>query len=599
MTDINQTDKIWVINKGSQDFEKTDMDLKRHIVIKPIHDPDGVPVALPRSIAIKYATSYQTISICDNPDDYFKDKKFNQLIIRDAGIGDLLLLEPLIRTLVKKGNRNISILSQFPDVYKYNPCITDNIQMQNKGQVNIKLDLYDAYDDLRNYSEQCANRDRIHRTDCYNQVLNVELSDADKEPRLYFNKDEKSILKKKKGFLYIGLQCDASHIYRQYEKGVELINYLLKQNNKYVIILLGSEKYVEYKYNKRVIDMQGQTNARECINVIRDLDYMIGVDSGLIHVAMTMHIPTVCIFTIISPELRLKYYRGQYEVVTADCDCIGCGDLHMMACRDGDKRNDLSFEPKCLKLSPAEIYNKLCNLNPVDEKLIYYSDEKDNIKQRDNITNIKPIINVKKYTKKLTMPIIVLDEEKNLPRFIELVMSHPSIDRVIAIDGGSKDNTVKLLKKAGAEVYEHYYDKNYHDAQAMQRNISFSYVPDGKKCIVMDIDECFSRELFKYLPIFAEQSIDYGLLSRRTYKYYAHVNDPNKQIKDYPDWQPRLFIMNRRFKWCQSPHHEVYNVPQAVNINKDIIHFECEGKSREDLEKLWSKMQKRTKEVYL
>ncbi len=585
-------DKIWVINKGSEAFEKTDMDLKRHITIEPLK-----PIPLPRQVAIKYSTSYQSISICDNPDEYFKDKKFNQLIVRDAGIGDLLLLEPLLRTLVLKKNRNISILSQFPDVYKFNPSITDNLQMKNKGQVDLRLNDYDTYDDLRNYSEQCVNRDKKHRTDCYNQKVNVELSDADKEPRLYFNKDEKSTLKKKDGLFYIGLQCDASHIYRRYEKGEKLVDYLLKQNDKYVIVLLGSDKYVECKKNKRVIDLQGKTDLRECINIVRDLDYMIGVDSGLIHIALTLHVPTVGIFTIISPELRLKYYTGQYQVATAPgCDCIGCGNLHMVKCKKGDKRANPEFEPECLKLSPADIYNKLINLNPEKEKRFYSSDEKSNIKKRDNIVEIKP--KPRKYTHKMTLCLIVLNEEKNLPRFIDKVISHPVFERVVAIDGGSKDNTVKLLKKAGAEVYMHYYDKNYHDAQAMQRNISFSYIPDGKKVIVMDIDECFSQDLWDYLPVFAESRIPFAHLSRRTFKYYAHINDPNKQIKDYPDYQPRLFTMDRKYKWLGSPHHALLNAPRTMNIEKDIIHFEMENKNRAELEERWAAMQKKTKAIY-
>ncbi|MHA2366846.1 MAG: hypothetical protein ACXAC7_23040, partial [Candidatus Hodarchaeales archaeon] len=68
---------------------------------------------------------------------------------------------------------------------------------------------------------------------------------------------------------------------------------------------------------------------------------------------------------------------------------------------------------------------------------------------------------------------------------------------------------------------------------------------------------------------------------------------------DYPDYQPRLFTWNRRFKWVGSPHHAILNVPRSININKDIIHFECEGKDRDALENKWAAMQKKTKEIYL
>jgi len=189
------------------------------------------------------------------------------------------------------------------------------------------------------------------------------------------------------------------------------------------------------------------------------------------------------------------------------------------------------------------------------------------------------------------MPIIVLNEEKNLPRFIELVMKHPCIGKVIAIDGGSTDKTVEILKKAGAFVYVNHYDENYHDMQALQRNISFSFVKDGEKCIMMDIDECFSDDLSDYLPAFVCSDIVYGLLSRRTFDYFNDINDPVKQIKDYPDWQLRLFTWDKKFKWVGSPHHNVYNVPHPVRIKKDIIHFEKEAKDRNALEMKWSKIE--------
>ncbi len=570
-------DFIWVINKGSEKFEKTDSDLKKHIILEPM-----IPKSLPSNIAIKYVQSYSTINICDHPEKYFTDRAYKQLIIRDAGIGDLLLLEPIIRKLGKKDNIEVSALSRYPEVYENHPLLKDNFKMKDKGAVNVDLTLFDIYDDLRSYSETCVNHDTKHRTDCYNQMFNLDLDD--KEPRLYFDKKEKSIVKRKSGMIYIGIQCDASHIYRRYERGKQLIEFLLEQNKKYVLVLFGSYDYIkDIPKNKRIIDMQAKTNIRQAMNIIKELDYMIGVDSGLMHIALTLHIPTVCIMTIISPELRLSYYTGDYKVITKNIECIGCGNKHMEKCNYGDKKAHPEFTPPCLDITPAEIYGKLLELPEKNEVRVFHTQKK--------------VVNINS-GKKLVMPIIVLNEEANLPRFIENVINHPSIGRVIAIDGGSTDKTVELLESAGVEVYVHHYNKKYHDMQALQRNISFSYVPDGTKCIMMDIDECFSRELSDYLQELAESNIEYGVISRRTFDYYKDIDDPNKRIKDYPDYQPRFFTWNRHFKWAQSPHHQVYNCPKPTQINKDIIHFEKEGKDRDALEKTWSEMQIKTRKVY-
>jgi ADP-heptose:LPS heptosyltransferase len=577
-------ENLWVINRTGKKFERTDTELKKHVEIEPLR-----PYPLPRSIALKYVNNFSCLSFCDNPEVYFEADKMKQLIIRDAGIGDLLLLEPVLRTLSEKG-REISILSMYPDVYTFNPNIKTNHKMAGKSIIDIDMKQYDSWEDLRNYSETCASRDKKHRTDCYNEKFNADIKD--KEPRLYFHENERSKIRRKANKIYIGLQLDASHSYRRYEKCQELIDYLIKQDKNYVIVVLGGHPYYKLKKNSQVIDMQGKTSIRHAINIIRELDYFIGVDSGLTHVALTLHIPSVCIMSIITPELRLKYYKGQKEVLTKDIECIGCGNKHMFRCQHGDVKTDKGFVAPCLNYKPEEIYNALSKLSINEEKRIF-SGEEDNL-----ITQEKKNINILKINKKLIMPIIVLNEEKNLPRFIEMVMKHPCIGKTIAIDGGSKDNTVKMLKNAGAEVYEHYYDKEYHDMQALQRNISCSFVKDGEKIIIMDIDECFSNELDKELYALVESHIIYGLLSRRTFNYFDDINDPEKQIKDYPDWQPRFFTWNRRFKWVGSPHHALLNAPDPAKIQKDIIHFEREGKDRDALEDKWAKMQKATKEIY-
>ena len=421
----------------------------------------------------------------------------------------------------------------------------------------------------------------------------------DPEPRLYFKKNEKSMLKREDGKIYIGLAPDGSHTYRRYDRSNELFDFLLRKNKKYVVVLMAAYDFVKYKKRKRVIDLQGEMDVREAINVTRDLDYMISVDSGMMHVALSMHVPTVCIFSIIKPELRLHYYKGPHQLIAKDISCIGCGSFHMAVCRHGNKEKDPEFIAPCLNIPPEDIYNKLILMSPNKIKRIFYVGEKVKEQKKPEVKKIEPV-NIIQHTngRKLTMPIIVQNEEKNLPRFIELVMKHPAIGRVIAIDGGSNDKTVELLKSAGAYVYVHAYDKDFHDMQAMQRNYSFTFVKDGEKCLVMDVDESFSKELSDYLPALAESNIEYGLISRRTFDYYKDITDKTKQIKDYPDYQPRFYTWNRRFKWLGSPHHNLYNVPDPVKIDKDIIHFEAEGKDRDALERRWAKMDAATKKVY-
>lgn len=578
--------KLWVINKNSDSLDRVDLELKKQLIFKPM-----IPMQLPKNIGLKYVKKYNGISICDHPEMFFAKRSLKQLICRDAGIGDLLLLEPVIRQLYENDKRDITIACCYPDIFKNNYHISNCIEMQGKYDIKqIDYEKYDAWEDLRSYSETCNNRDKKHRTDIYNEKWEVDIKD--KEPRLYFDKKEKSKLKKKDKYDYIGLQMDASHSYRRYEKNEELIKYILDIDKKNVVVLLGHCQYVKIKKNKRIIDLQGNTTIREVINIIRELDYMIAVDSGLMHIALTLHIPTVCIFSIITSDFRIRYYTGEYRVLSKALDCLGCGDHHMQECRYGSKKKDVTFIPKCMNFQAKEFYDKILEMKKCVEPRVFYPNGHKKIIQKD----IQFIVQMSQKT--LTMPIIVLNEEKNLPRFIDNVIKNKWIGRIIVIDGGSTDNTVKLLRKAGAYVYVHPYDVSYHDMQALQRNISCSFVKDNEKIIIMDIDECFSDELADYLPLILESNIEYGQLSRKTFNYYADITDISKQIKDYPDYQPRVFTWQRTFKWAGSPHHELYNAPAPVRIKKDILHFEKEGKDRNELEKKWLVMQKKSAEVY-
>lgn len=573
--------KVWIVNKGLP-LDHINIQLKKHIYLKT-----NIPLQFDMYTALNYVNKFKDVKLCNNPQDYFKERKLKRLILRDAGIGDLLMLEPIIRKMSVDHNMTVDVACMYPEVFENHPTVNKVIKMGGKENLEeINLKDYDCWEDLRNFSETHNLRDKEHRTDIYNDPFKLELNDEEKEPNLYFTKKEKSILKKKKGKIYVGIQCDASHKYRRYDKGKELIEYILKQDSRMVPVLLGHYKFVDNVKNGRIIDFQGQTNRRQAILVIRDLDYLIAADSGLLHVALTMHVPVVAMFSIITPNFRLKYYKGEMRVIWKELDCRGCGDWHMVKCRHVGRNDDVNYLAPCMDISPEEIYNFMIQMPINKDKRIFYN-ERNVLKEDITVKNIIPVPHT---NKKLTMPIILLNEEKNLPRFIELVIKNPYIGRVIAIDGGSTDKSADMLKKAGAEVYVHPYIKTYHEMQAMQRNISCSYLKQGEKVIIMDLDECFSDDLKDYLPVLIENNIDFGFVSRRTFEYYDDIKDPAKQIKDYPDYQPRFYTWDRKFKFVGGAHHVTLNTPEPVMITKDIIHFEREGKDRERMEEQWATM---------
>ena len=169
-------------------------------------------------------------------------------------------------------------------------------------------------------------------------------------------------------FRIIGVALDGSHFFRRYSYGIELIQYILNKdkNNRVVIIGDGWEDgqgYVKVKPHDKILNLQGKTTIRQMINIVHDLDSLIAVDTGILHVGLALHVPSVGVFSIIDPKLRISYYTGSRDVVyMSDMECLGCGSWHMAKCPHGDTRNDPDFIPPCLKITPEEICNKLTGL---------------------------------------------------------------------------------------------------------------------------------------------------------------------------------------------------------------------------------------------
>lgn len=564
---------MWIINTGPREVETVSQLQKRWISFKP-----GVPISIQNTQeGMDIISRFASLRICDKPEEYFTGRPMKYLVIRDAGIGDLLLLEPILRKIKKERKSiEIDVLTGYPEVYEGNPSVSLGMKMQSKD--NLPLEIVSSYDDscdLRSYSETAESRHTKHRTDVYLERFDVTMTDEEKEPRLHLSPDDKYRFRKIDGD-YVGVSVEASHRFRGLPESADICKSILASGR--IPVMLGWKS--DEKMPKGTIDLRGKTTVCEMFSVVSQLDSLVAVDSGVMHVGLTLHIPTVCIFTIITPDLRIRYYRGQKQVVTAPVQCIGCGDYHMIECKQ--LRGKAEPIAPCQRVSIPQIMTAI-NSFTKDKKAIYTSEK-------------APVIEV--VGPKLNLSFMVLNEARNIPHFIKHVVKHPCIGRAVCIDGGSTDSSVALLRGAGVEVYIHPYLKEYHDAQAMQRNISMSYFRDGEKVLIMDPDEMFSQELSKYLGFLANSDIKYGIIARRTFKTWEDAKDPMKQIKDFPDYQPRFYTWDRRYKFVGSPHHQTLNVPEPMRIDCPIIHAECEGKDRNALEKQWAEMWKKTKEVY-
>ena len=210
-----------------------------------------------------------------------------------------------------------------------------------------------------------------------------------------------------------------------------------------------------------------------------------------------------------------------------------------------------------------------------------------------------------------------LNEQHNVDPVISDFHDLDWVSRIIVIDGGSQDFTVhKLRQWAKCEVYHHFYDREYHAAQAMQRNISLTYIPEDEICFILDFDEQMSDELKAFLSEVDQQGAlpqdaDVVCVPRRSYESMRHADSPfailtetgfpipAQSIGEYPDWQARLIKRSPYMFFINSPHHVLIGAKKQITVPEvDIIHYhgKTDQRDRENIEILWAMTQaKRTK----
>lgn len=169
---------------------------------------------------------------------------------------------------------------------------------------------------------------------------------------------------------------------------------------------------------------------------------------------------------------------------------------------------------------------------------------------------------------RLSVTVITLDEEKDLPRCLESVKK--LADEIIVVDSGSTDKTVEIAKRFGAKVYHREFD-NY----ANQKNYAASKAT-GDWILSLDADE-------EIEPVLASE-IKEVISGRDT--HIVGYSIPRKNIIfgkfiRYTRWQPELdrhiWLWRRnKGKWVGSVHEEVVVDGKVGKLKGAKIHHQYE-----------------------
>jgi ADP-heptose:LPS heptosyltransferase len=260
------------------------------------------------------------ILLAQRPDFYtlvaasqpIKDEKL--LIVRDTGIGDLLLLTPVLSKLKANGNiidfvtetRNFGVLQGNPSIRQLLPL----------ERFSGRSDGYDKFVDLRMVSERAeAHGYRGHRINAFAEAFDLHIPEEDFKldlvltpEEIKWGRDEVAKFKRSsKCKKVIAFTWTASHHLRNLteQRKLDIIKGLVAKGFG-VIILHHSPPTTDFGNEPKILSMCGLTTIREMASLINACPLGIHPDTGNLHISLALNKPVVAYMGAFPASSRLS-----------------------------------------------------------------------------------------------------------------------------------------------------------------------------------------------------------------------------------------------------------------------------------------------------
>lgn len=298
------------------------------------------------------------------------------LIIKPRGIGDIVLSTIVIENLLNHfPNTKIDYLVEefAKDVLKHNPYLNEVITFSKsefilKTILKVRKKKYDLIFDLwsnpktaqitflsgakyrvgynykgRSYAYNILGTSE--RGNCHSAFHNLELLKPldikiiSKKIHFYLSDEEKLFANDfiKKNSLsnqrVVGIIPSGGWDSKRCppDKWLEIIKSLLEKFTCKILLLWGPDDKTEVDYIKTKMNddilLAPKTNLRELAAIIEKCDLIIANDSGPMHIAAAMQVPTLGLFGPTDPEKHGPFSEFSDYVIKKDLHCIICNKL--------------------------------------------------------------------------------------------------------------------------------------------------------------------------------------------------------------------------------------------------------------------------------
>jgi ADP-heptose:LPS heptosyltransferase len=289
------------------------------------------------------------------------------LVIRDAGLGDVLMTTPLIRRLVLEHGAVVDVLTkeQYRCLFDHNPFVRQTFALEtDRGDWSA----WDITLDLRLIVEnaEAAGAYR-HRADAFAEFGDVHLTPEERQLDFYLTDEEREtgrrIVRLGEGHLpqkgTIGYVWRSSTRNRNWSMPMHrhVLGALLSAG--YGVVLLDHERMeltfwdvegytTPENFAPSLCNTTGFHSLREVAAMMSACDVVVTPDTGLFHLAGALNLPTVAYFGAMPVAERAAHKTLRVLNNAGACSLLPCRSY---SCLNFDKQ----FQSACLGVSTGEV----------------------------------------------------------------------------------------------------------------------------------------------------------------------------------------------------------------------------------------------------
>lgn len=264
--------------------------------------------------------------------------------IHSTSLGDTLAATPILRKLFLSYNKKINVITKVKEVFLKNPYIDKIYDFEEFETLKFKNKEHEIFESFLGLGGE-KNKygvEKKHNTIDIRQFHAIDLGfmlhnnemEYDYVPDDYISIDNLPIK-------YVCMHVSNTWPSRTYsdENWQQLIDYLNKNNIPVVLIGKNSSETGFYNIDKKTkilklsngLDLTNKLNLSQCWHVINKAQYLITMDSGMLHLAGTTDVEIIQLGSSINNKLRAPFRKNsqdyKYKYVSGPCDIFCASDI--------------------------------------------------------------------------------------------------------------------------------------------------------------------------------------------------------------------------------------------------------------------------------